>query len=67
MLDQTKPGLSGDAATGELNLAAAGLETDERGRLTVDKNHRTNVTNIYAAGDVIGFPRLASRGVFLSS
>jgi NAD(P) transhydrogenase len=47
-------------ATRELDLAAAGLEADERGRLTVDSNYRTNVSNIYAAGDVIGFPSLAS-------
>ena len=47
-------------ATRELNLDAAGLEADERGRLTVDGNYRTNVANIYAAGDDIGFPSLAS-------
>ena len=47
-------------ATGELDLAAAGLGTDERGRVTVDANYRTEVANIYAAGDVIGFPSLAS-------
>jgi NAD(P) transhydrogenase len=47
-------------ATRELNLAAAGLEADERGRLTVDANYRTSVSSIYAAGDVIGFPSLAS-------
>jgi NAD(P) transhydrogenase len=47
-------------ATGELDLEAAGIKADERGRLTVDANYRTNVPSIYAAGDVIGFPRLAS-------
>ncbi len=47
-------------ATGALNLDAAGLDADERGRLTVDANYRTNVPNIFAAGDVIGFPSLAS-------
>lgn len=47
-------------ATGHLNLRAAGLEADERGRLTVDRNYCTNVPGIYAAGDVIGFPSLAS-------
>jgi NAD(P) transhydrogenase len=47
-------------ATGELDLEAAGIEADERGRLTVDANYRTNVPSIYAAGDVIGFPSLAS-------
>jgi NAD(P) transhydrogenase len=44
----------------ELNLPAAGLEADNRGRITVDKEFRTKVPNIYAAGDVIGFPSLAS-------
>ncbi|ODN71862.1 Si-specific NAD(P)(+) transhydrogenase [Methylobrevis pamukkalensis] len=44
-----------------LNLAAAGLETDHRGRITVDpKTFATSVPGIYAAGDVIGFPSLAS-------
>jgi NAD(P) transhydrogenase len=47
-------------ATGGLNLAAAGVETDSRGRLTVNAHYQTNVPNIYAAGDVIGFPSLAS-------
>jgi NAD(P) transhydrogenase len=44
----------------ELNLAAAGLEADNRGRITVDTEFRTKVQNIYAVGDVIGFPSLAS-------
>jgi NAD(P) transhydrogenase len=43
-----------------LNLAAAGLEADERGRIQVDSSYRTKVPGIYAAGDVIGFPSLAS-------
>ena len=47
-------------ATSKLNLATAGLETDSRGRLKVDTNFRTEVPHIYAAGDVIGFPALAS-------
>jgi NAD(P) transhydrogenase len=47
-------------ATARLNLAAAGLKADERGRLKVDENYRTEVPHIYAAGDVIGFPSLAS-------
>ncbi|MEO1207691.1 MAG: Si-specific NAD(P)(+) transhydrogenase [Pseudomonadota bacterium] len=48
-------------ATKTLNLEACGLECDHRGRLTVDpKTLQTNVQNIYAAGDVIGFPSLAS-------
>ena len=44
----------------DLNLAAAGLEADSRGRIAVDQDYRTKVPNIYAVGDVIGFPSLAS-------
>lgn len=47
-------------ATGDLNLEAAGLEADGRGRLRVDEHYRTAVPHIYAVGDVIGFPSLAS-------
>src|SRR5207247_7122603 len=47
-------------ATADLNLEAAGLEADKRGRIAVDEHFRTAVPNIYAAGDVIGFPSLAS-------
>src|SRR5262249_33495568 len=43
-----------------LNLAAAGIETDSRGRLSVNEHYQTNVPHIYAVGDVIGFPSLAS-------
>jgi NAD(P) transhydrogenase len=44
----------------ELNLSAAGIDSDARGRIVVDKNFRTNTPNIFAVGDVIGFPSLAS-------
>jgi len=47
-------------AIAELNLAAAGLAADERGRLAVDADFRTAVPHIYAAGDVIGHPSLAA-------
>jgi NAD(P) transhydrogenase len=47
-------------ATVRLNLAAAGLTTDERGRLKVDDTFRTAVPHIFAAGDVIGYPSLAA-------
>jgi NAD(P) transhydrogenase len=47
-------------ATAGLNLAAAGLEADARGRLRVNDCYQTAVDHIYAAGDVIGFPSLAS-------
>ena len=66
---QSKKKVSGDAllyAVGrqgnvdELNLAAAGLEADQRGRIAVDEHYQTKVPHIYAAGDVVGFPSLAS-------
>ena len=44
----------------ELNLEAAGLKADSRGRIAVDANYQTEQPNIYAVGDVIGFPSLAS-------
>jgi NAD(P) transhydrogenase len=47
-------------AVEELNLTAAGLEADERGRIPVDAQYRTKVEHIFAAGDVVGFPSLAS-------
>ncbi|SMC64989.1 Si-specific NAD(P)(+) transhydrogenase [Rhizobium sp. RU36D] len=48
-------------ATDSINLSAAGLEADSRGRLKVDpETFQTAVPNIYAAGDVVGFPSLAS-------
>ncbi len=47
-------------ATDDLNLAAAGLEADGRGRIKVDDFFRTAVPHIYAVGDVIGFPALAA-------
>lgn len=46
--------------TAGLNLEAAGLRPDARGRLPVDGGFRTAVPHIYAAGDVLGFPSLAS-------
>ncbi len=66
---QSKKRISGDAllyAIGrqgnvdEMNLAAAGIESDSRGRIAVDKEYRTKQPHIYAVGDVIGFPSLAS-------
>ena len=48
------------AATESLDLAAAGLEADARGRLQVDEAFRTAVPHIFAAGDVIGYPSLAA-------
>jgi len=47
-------------ATEGLNLGAAGLTADDRGRITVGPFGQTDVPHIYAAGDVVGFPALAS-------
>ncbi len=44
----------------ELNLAAAGLEADSRGRIHVDGDYRTKQPHIFAVGDIIGFPSLGS-------
>jgi len=43
-----------------LNLPAAGLAADDRGRIKVDADFRTTQPHIFAVGDVIGFPSLAS-------
>jgi NAD(P) transhydrogenase len=48
------------ANTDLLNLEAAGLSAGSRGKLEVNERFQTAVPNIYAAGDVIGFPSLAS-------
>jgi NAD(P) transhydrogenase len=45
---------------GRLDLGKVGLQADSRGRLKVDPAYRTSVPYIFAAGDVIGFPSLAS-------
>ncbi len=45
---------------GALGLDNVGIEFDDRERLQVDEDYRTNVEHVYAAGDVIGFPALAS-------
>jgi NAD(P) transhydrogenase len=46
--------------TDGLGLEMAGLSADKRGLLKVNDHYQTEVPNIYAAGDVIGFPALAS-------
>ena len=48
------------AAVDSLELQKAGLSINDRGYIPVDQHYRTRVPNIYAAGDVIGFPALAS-------
>jgi NAD(P) transhydrogenase len=47
-------------ATASLNLPAAGLSADDRGRIKVNERFETSVPHILAVGDVIGFPSLAS-------
>ena len=47
-------------ATASLDLDKVGLKADDRGRLTVNANFQTTVPHISAAGDIIGFPALAS-------
>jgi NAD(P) transhydrogenase len=47
-------------ATKYLNLEALGITCDERGLIKVNENLQTSVPNVYAVGDVIGFPSLAS-------
>jgi len=48
------------ANTDLLNLAAAGIAAEARGRISVNEHYQTSVPHIYAAGDVIGFPSLAA-------
>jgi len=48
------------AAVDGLELQNAGLSINDRGYIPVDEHYRTSVSSIYAAGDVIGFPALAS-------
>ncbi len=51
----------GRQANGDLlNLESAGIKSESRGKLVVNEHFQTEVPHIYAAGDVIGFPALAS-------
>ncbi|MGA8011412.1 MAG: Si-specific NAD(P)(+) transhydrogenase [Candidatus Acidiferrales bacterium] len=51
----------GRQANGDLlRLEAAGLQPDSRGKIKVNERYQTEVPHIYAAGDIIGFPALAS-------
>jgi NAD(P) transhydrogenase len=47
-------------ATKDLNLQSIGITPDERGRLKVNENYQTALNHVYAVGDVVGFPALAS-------
>jgi NAD(P) transhydrogenase len=46
--------------TGKLSLEAAGIQPDDRGRILVNEHYQTSAPSVYAVGDVIGFPSLAS-------
>ena len=48
------------ANSDQLNIEATDIQPDVRGKLAVNENFQTTVPHIYAAGDVIGFPALAS-------
>ncbi|HEY6420749.1 MAG TPA: Si-specific NAD(P)(+) transhydrogenase [Candidatus Binataceae bacterium] len=58
--DKALSSMGRNGSTTELNLDAAGLSTDARGRLKTNSSYQTEVEHIYAVGDVIGFPSLAS-------
>jgi len=49
--------------TDKLNLELVGIEPDKYGRIKVNEFYQTSIPNIYAVGDVIGFPSLASTGM----
>jgi NAD(P) transhydrogenase len=44
----------------KLGLEKIGITTDYKGSIKVNENHQTTISNIYAVGDVVGFPNLAS-------
>ncbi|AGH82486.1 soluble pyridine nucleotide transhydrogenase [Psychromonas sp. CNPT3] len=46
--------------TDKLNLSAVGLKANDRGQLSINDHYQTTHSNIYAVGDVIGYPSLAS-------
>ena len=48
------------ATRSRLRLERAGLDADKRGRLKCNEHFQTDVPHIYAVGDVVGFPALAS-------
>jgi NAD(P) transhydrogenase len=59
-VDQALYCVGRQGATEGLGLDVAGVAVDSRGRITVDGNYQTSQAHIYAVGDVIGFPSLAS-------
>ena len=60
LADQALSCMGRAGAVSKLNLEAAGIKFDGRGKIKVNNFYQTEVPHIYAAGDVIGFPSLAS-------
>ena len=60
LADRALSSMGRNGATATLNLDAVGLTADARGRIKVNRVYQTAVGHIYAVGDVIGFPSLAS-------
>ena len=58
--DQALYSIGRTGATQKLNLESVGVEPDDRGRIGVNEHYQTDNPDIYAVGDVIGFPSLAS-------
>jgi NAD(P) transhydrogenase len=58
--DKVLRSIGRSGATSRLRLEAAGVKMDERGRIKVNEVYQSEAPNIYAVGDVIGFPSLAS-------
>jgi len=60
LVDQVLVAAGRQANVRTLGIDKAGLTVNERGLITVNESYQTSVPHIYAAGDVIGFPALAS-------
>lgn len=58
--DKVLRSIGRSGATSKLNLTAAGVTSDDRGRIKVNEIYQCEAPNVYATGDVIGFPSLAS-------
>ena len=58
--DQALYSIGRTGATQKLKLESVGIEPDDRGRIVVNEHYQTDNPDIYAVGDVIGFPSLAS-------
>jgi len=58
--DKALSSMGRNGSTSSLNLEAVGISADSRGRLKTNASYQTEVPHVYAVGDVIGFPSLAS-------